>query len=48
MQSPNSTQVMMESASDFVQYTKHYLQNIPNEVIRGRINQTIEQVSIQR
>ena len=48
IQSMNSTQVLLESINEFVDYTTDYLRAIPEVVVQGRINQTIDQLQRQR
>lgn len=45
IQSINSTQVLLESINEYIDHTKFYLRNISEQVVQGKINQTIEQVS---
>lgn len=44
----NSTQVLLKSINEFIDYTTEYLQRIPEVVVEGRINQTIDQLQRQR
>ena len=48
IQSMNSTQVLLESINEFIGYTTDYLEMIPEVVVQGRINQTIDQLQRQR
>ena len=44
----NSTQVLLKSINEFIDYTTEYLQRIPEVVVEGRIKQTIDQLQRQR
>ena len=44
----NSTQVLLESINEFVDYTTDYLRAIPEVVVQGHINETIDQLQRQR
>ena len=48
IQSMNSTQVLLESINEFVDYTTDYLRAIPEVVVQGHINETIDQLQRQR